>query len=161
LRGHDAVINAAALSPDGSRLVTGSEDGVLNVWDVLTGQRLGTLAAHAGAIRDCAFADAIVSASHDGTLRIWNPDRRSEPLALTGHTAPVLVCRISPDAKQVLSGGADHYLKLWDIGSGTLLAQYWAAAPAQSLAWQAASRRIAVGDAAGNIHLLEIEGTLP
>jgi len=161
LRGHDTAINAAALSPDGSRLVTGSEDGVLNVWDVRTGEAIARLAGHSGAIRDCAFADTIVSASQDGTLRIWDADGRSAPVILTSHNGPVLVCRISPDGRQLASGGSDQYVKLWDIASATLVAQYWAAAVVQSLAWQPASRRIAAGDAAGKIHLLEVEGTLP
>jgi WD40 repeat protein len=39
LRGHSSAINAASFNHDGSRLVTGSDDGTVRVWNVLPGQR--------------------------------------------------------------------------------------------------------------------------
>jgi WD40 repeat protein len=160
LIGHDSVINAAALSADGSRLVTGSEDGILNVWELGTGRRISTLTGHTGAIRDCAFTDRILSASHDRTLRLWKSVDDLDPLELRGHAGPVLVCRFSPDGKQALSGSVDQFVKLWDCDTGALLGEYSASASVQSIAWQAASRRIALGDGAGKLHLLELEGAL-
>jgi WD40 repeat protein len=159
LNGHNSVINAAALSPDGSRLVTGSEDGILNVWELRTGRRISSLAGHTGAIRDCAFTKRILSASHDHTLRLWEAEG-GNPLELSGHAGPVLVCRFSPDGQQALSGSVDKFLKLWDSDTGALLGEYWAGASVQSIAWQPASRRIALGDGAGKLHLLELEGAL-
>jgi WD40 repeat protein len=123
LNGHDTVINAAALSADGARLVTGSDDGILNVWELQTGQRISRLAGHTGAIRDCAFTNRILSASHDHTLRFWEAEG-GDSLELSGHAGPVLVCRFSPDGKQALSGSVDQFVKLWDSDTGALLGEY-------------------------------------
>jgi len=161
LRGHADAINTAALSPDGLRVVTGSEDGKLNVWDVETGAQILQLEGHTAAIRDCAYARKILSASNDGELWLWQTEPERNPIKLGGHTGTLFACRFSPDGRHALSGGADQFVRLWDTENGALLGEYWAGAPVQSVAWQTGSRRIAVGDNAGKLHLLELEGALP
>lgn len=43
---HESVINAMVLSPDGGRLVTGSDDGTVFVWSTQSGSMLSHLKAH-------------------------------------------------------------------------------------------------------------------
>ena len=62
----------AALGHD--RLVSGSYDRTLKVWDRNTGQAVMTLVGHVGRVNTVAVLDArrVMSGSDDQTLRVWN-----------------------------------------------------------------------------------------
>ena len=42
LTGHQGGVNSVAVSPDGRRIVSGSDDNTVAVWDLETGTRLRT-----------------------------------------------------------------------------------------------------------------------
>ena len=63
---------SAAYSPDGTRIVSGSEDKTLKVWDARTGQDLLTLKGHTGSVSSVAYSpdgSQIASAARTGRLR--------------------------------------------------------------------------------------------
>ena len=89
LRGSGSAVRVVASSADGRFVAAGAEDGIVRVW------RFGTtgdpaalvLPGHTGPVRALAFAhkDArLVSASADGTARVWNPDGGAEVVVLRG-----------------------------------------------------------------------------
>src|SRR5438445_10994547 len=49
-------IRSVAVSPDGRRIATGSEDRTAKVWDAATGRELLTLAGHTAGIASVAFS---------------------------------------------------------------------------------------------------------
>lgn len=60
---------------DGVRIVSGSSDQTIKIWDVETGECLHTLAGHTDLVRTLqldARADRIISGSYDGSLKIWS-----------------------------------------------------------------------------------------
>ena len=61
--------------PDG-RVVSGSDDNTLRVWDAAAGQCLQTLEGHQSRITSVAVLPdgRVVSGSDDGSLRVWDPD---------------------------------------------------------------------------------------
>jgi WD40 repeat protein len=64
-----------AFSPDGKRIVSGSFDNTLKVWDAETGQETLTLEGHSGSVTSVSFSPdgkRIVSGSTDDTVKIWN-----------------------------------------------------------------------------------------
>jgi len=71
------MITRVAFNPDGSKLVTGQQDGTLSVWrsDDWNTRPTNRLLGHQGAINDIEFApdnpSRIVTASTDGTTRTW------------------------------------------------------------------------------------------
>ncbi len=62
----------AAFSPDGARVVTGSDDNTARLWDAKTGAALATLAGHTELVKSAAFSPdgtRVVTASADETAR--------------------------------------------------------------------------------------------
>jgi WD40 repeat protein len=66
-----------AISPDGRRLATGSEDGTIKIWDVARGTLLQTLHGHEGAVTAVAYSKdgaLLASTGHDGAVQLWSID---------------------------------------------------------------------------------------
>ena len=56
LEGHTGVVMTVAFSPDGARVLTGSDDGKARLWDAATGKTLATFEGHKGAVTAVAFS---------------------------------------------------------------------------------------------------------
>ncbi|CCA76475.1 hypothetical protein PIIN_10468, partial [Serendipita indica DSM 11827] len=76
LRGHESGVNSVEFSPDGSQIVSGSDDNTIRLWDAATGQAVGEpLRGHEGWVLAVAFSpdgSQIVSGSYDKTIRLWD-----------------------------------------------------------------------------------------
>jgi WD40 repeat protein/serine/threonine protein kinase len=124
LRGHEQGVSSIAFSPDGTRIVSGSSDSTLKVWDVDNGRGLMTLQGHEGPVQSVAFSPSgarIVSGGFDNTLRVWNADTGSEQMVLRGHEGSVGSVAFSPDGRRIVSGSVDKTLKVWDADNGSEL----------------------------------------
>jgi WD40 repeat protein len=70
-----------AFSPDGTRIVSGSDDNTLKVWDAQTGQETLTLTGHKETVNGVAFSPdgtRITSSSYDGTIKVWDGSVKQE-----------------------------------------------------------------------------------
>jgi WD40 repeat protein len=124
LVGHTGSVNACAVSPDGTWIVSASADNTLRIWDAASGTERATLSGHAGSVTACCVSPDgtwIVSASEDGTLKIWDAANGSERATLTGHAGRVYACAVSPDGTWIVSAGADSSVKVWDVERGAVL----------------------------------------
>jgi len=52
LEGHSEWVNSVAFSPDGQRVVSGSRDGTVKIWDVTSGSEVQSLEDHSD--QDCS-----------------------------------------------------------------------------------------------------------
>src|SRR5262249_6572389 len=74
LQGHFDQVNFASYSPDGKRIVTGSEDLVVRLWDALSGRELLQLKGHTDGVLSAVFSPSgrsILTGSEDHTARLW------------------------------------------------------------------------------------------
>ncbi|MGA8030319.1 MAG: NB-ARC domain-containing protein, partial [Bryobacteraceae bacterium] len=74
LEGHSSL-TSVALTRDGKRAVSASDDNTLKVWDLESGRELRTLEGHSRSVTGVALtADGkrAVSASSDHTLKVWD-----------------------------------------------------------------------------------------
>jgi WD40 repeat protein/serine/threonine protein kinase len=120
-RGHTATVWSVGFSPDGKRLVSGSSDNTLKVWDAQTGQQTLTLRGHTSAVLSVAFSPdgkRLLSGSADKTLKVWDAQTGQETLSLKGHTEPVTSVAFSPDGKRLASASEDRSVKVWDAQTG-------------------------------------------
>jgi WD40 repeat protein len=77
LTGHTAAVLAVAFSPDGKRLITGSEDFTARIWDVESGKEMLSLGRHTGAVTSVSFSgdgQAVLTAGRDGLAIVWPAD---------------------------------------------------------------------------------------
>ncbi len=73
LQGHASRVICSAFSPDGSRLLIGSEDCTVRIWDVKSGELLSTFKGHTSTVNQVASApdgSSFASCSWDGTLHL-------------------------------------------------------------------------------------------
>ena len=118
---HDGSVVAVAFSPDGSTVLTGSEDNTARLWDARTGQARGEPLKHEGRVSSVAFSpdgSTVLTGSDDKTARLWDArtgQARGEPLK---HDGGVLDVAFSPDGSTVLTGSYDNTARLWDARAG-------------------------------------------
>ncbi|MDD7589908.1 MAG: hypothetical protein SPJ75_05155, partial [Candidatus Onthomorpha sp.] len=75
LEGHSEDILSVAYSPDGTKIVSGSGDKTIKIWDANTGERLKTLKGHSSWVSSVAYSPdgtKIISGSADETVKIWD-----------------------------------------------------------------------------------------
>ncbi|MHC4725359.1 MAG: protein kinase domain-containing protein, partial [Planctomycetota bacterium] len=121
LRGHSDEVHGMAVSPDGKRIVSGSVDKTVKVWDAATGAELITLRGHEGGINSVAFSQdgkRIVSGSEDKTIKIWDAATGAEVMTLRGHSDEVRGVAFGPDGKRIVSGSFDATIKVWNATNG-------------------------------------------
>ncbi|WP_242040283.1 nSTAND1 domain-containing NTPase [Anabaena subtropica] len=123
IRGHEKAVLSVAFSPDGQRIVSGSYDNTLRLWDV-NGNSIGKpLMGHESGVHSVAFSpdgQRIVSGSYDNTLRLWDVNGNSIGKPLMGHESGVTSVAFSPDGKYIVSGSRDNTLRLWDVNGNSI-----------------------------------------
>jgi WD40 repeat protein/tRNA A-37 threonylcarbamoyl transferase component Bud32 len=78
LTGHTGNVRSLAWSPNGARIVTGSEDGTAKLWETTTGAEVLSLRGHRGQVESVAWSNdgtRILTGCEDGFPRIWNAEK--------------------------------------------------------------------------------------
>jgi WD40 repeat protein len=126
LVGHTGPVRSVALTPDGTRIVTGSSDKTARVWNAGTGEELFQLRGHTGAIWSVALTPdgtRIVTGSDDNTARVWNAGTGAELLQLKGHTGTIRSVALTPDGTRIVTGSDDNTARVWNAGTGKEMLQ--------------------------------------
>jgi len=124
LSGHSAQLPSAAYSPDGTRIVTASNDNTARIWDAKTGAQLAVLLGHGDHVESAAYSPdgtRIVTASRDKTARIWDAHTGAQLVLLSGHVH-IYTAAYSPDGTRIVTASHDQAAHIWDARTGAELA---------------------------------------
>lgn len=129
-----SAVAAVAVRKDGQRVAVGTADGTLTILNTSgsTPTPTATVAAHLAGVAAAAFSPdggRLATAGGDGLVKIWSvPESGPVTLAArlesqlkagaTNAVAAVSAVNFSPDGKQVVSGGADGVVRVWDAATG-------------------------------------------
>ncbi|KIJ11355.1 hypothetical protein PAXINDRAFT_84670 [Paxillus involutus ATCC 200175] len=118
----DNVVTCACFFLDENKLVTGSGDRTLRIWDRKTGV-VKVLSGHTDWVWEVDVSrdgKMVVSCSDDKTVRIWNQESGETKHVLKGHKDLVLSVGFSPDSSRVVSGSQDRTVRVWSVETGRL-----------------------------------------
>jgi WD40 repeat protein len=121
LRGHSGKVKSVCLGSDGRKAFSGSMDGTIMLWDVITGQHLDTFEGHKGGVTSISLsADGywLLSGGHDNTLRLWEVENGRCVSKFKGHRESVVSVGLDANASLALSASYDKTVRLWDVSSG-------------------------------------------
>ena len=139
LDGHTDVVSCVAVverggNGSGARVVSGSDDSSVRVWDVDGKEPAVVLEGHTGWVMCVAVVEGVrggsgarvVSGSDDSTVRVWDVDGKEPTVVLEGHTGPVTCVAVvegvcGGSGARVVSGSDDSTVRVWDIGGGPAL----------------------------------------
>src|SRR6185436_20872142 len=104
-------VHAFAVSPDESKVMTTTEDGLVQFWETATGTLVGESFKHTGAAWTVAISPdgkTAVSGGLDGVVKLWDA-QAGHPLwtLLAISNAPIRGLVFSPDGSRIAVGAAD------------------------------------------------------
>ncbi|NEO73146.1 WD40 repeat domain-containing protein [Moorena sp. SIO3H5] len=123
LIGHSDSVNAVVVTPDDTRVISGSSDHTLKVWNLNTAAEIRTLTGHSAPVNAVAVTPdgtRVISGASDNTVRVWNLATGKEIRRFNGHSLPVVAVAVSPDGKKVVSVSIAkiNSIKVWDLETG-------------------------------------------
>ena len=114
-------VSAVAVSWEETSIFSGSNRGIINVWDILSAKNTPscTLKGHATSVNCFGLFpeqdNRIASGSYDTHIKLWDVRSKNNIGILKHHTKQINSIDVSPDCRYLISGSEDATTKLWDM----------------------------------------------
>lgn len=119
--GHTGEVNTVIYSPDNTRVVTGSTDNSLIVWDIETGAQLRVLTGHLDPILSVQFSPdgtQLLTGSEKSELFIWDVETGEIIQKIDDVRGRVADAVWLPNGLQVASVSSNRRVVIWDLLTG-------------------------------------------
>ena len=130
-RAHDRHV-VTCLQFDSERIITGSDDTNINVYDTKTGKLRARLQGHEGGVWALQYeGNILVSGSTDRSVRVWDIEKGRQMQVFQGHTSTVRCLQIllptkvgetsdgrpmmMPKQPLIITGSRDSNLRVWKL----------------------------------------------
>jgi ribosome assembly protein 4 len=114
----------AAVGTQGERLISGSDDFTLFLWNPSTSIKpVARLTGHQALVNHVSFSPDgryLASASFDKSVKLWNGVTGQFLSSLRGHVGRAYQVAWSADSRLLMSSSQDSTLKVWDVRTRTL-----------------------------------------
>lgn len=134
--GHSGPVGSVAYSRDGKRVVTGSEDGTVRIWDPQSGEMVRMLRGKVGGQPEVALspdgrtiAVGRLARHEPAAIELWDGLTGKRLRALKGDPDTGTFLVFSRDGKILAGGGEKLGVRLWEVRTGRLLRTLPAGAP--------------------------------
>ena len=109
LTGHSGSVLSIAVSHQGDLLATGGRDNKIVIWRLPGGEKLKDLEGHTDAVTSLAFGEGgkLVSASTDGTYRVWDVATGLEIAAVNPDLKALSRVALSSKGRRIIVGSSD------------------------------------------------------
>lgn len=125
-RSHTNAVNCISFSFDKSMYATGSDDGTIHVWK--GGRKIKILKGHSSCITSIdwhpSLPNIIVSASIDGTARVWDVLSGDTNFSFAHHANGISVVKWHKSGEYIFTGGNDNILAIWRMHDSKMLSVY-------------------------------------
>jgi eukaryotic-like serine/threonine-protein kinase len=118
------MMSAVAFSPDGDTLATGSQFGVVKLFEAATGRETATLqryefaTTHTYALAFSRDIALLAASDGEGRVQVWETATSRLYATLRGHVGTVRGISFSPDGRTLATASIDRTIKLWDVATG-------------------------------------------
>jgi WD40 repeat protein len=115
---HGDGVLSASFSPDGTRVVTASEDFTAIVWDSITGRRLISPVEHTEKVRTASFSpngNWFVTASADKTARIWSAETGDPLTPPLRHLTELTNAAFLADGHGIVTVDGNLECRIWQL----------------------------------------------
>ena len=122
----DDDVISVSINLDGTRIICGTSDNRIYMWDVDTGNLINTFSGHHGLVNSVCFSpsgDSMLSASDDKTVRLWSL-KSHDSIVLKGNESAISSIAYSPTGDKFAAGTRDNTIHLWDAKTNNELRQF-------------------------------------
>lgn len=106
-----------AWTPHGRRLISGSTNGKLTLWNGLTFNFESVIAAHDSPIRSMVYSHNgkwVITGEHNGFIKYWQPNMLNIAM-LKAHNEPIRGISFCPSDEKFASCSDDGTIVIWDF----------------------------------------------
>jgi WD40 repeat protein/uncharacterized caspase-like protein len=126
LQDHGGWVATADFSPDGTKLITGSNDHRAIVWDIATGEALQAL-EHSMWVKSVVFSPdsrLVMVGDLDGTAILWDVVSGKKLRVFADHSPSVTSVAFSPDGTKVITAEGCGAINVWELATGKMVRRF-------------------------------------